>query len=402
MLTFPCSFSLATSCQSLSLPASCCGAWTRRLPPRGLPLRSPFLCRGVPYLAVGCPQQWGPRGFSPGRLQRTICRIYILEIYVYMYFFPSVTEYFLLGQGIWSTVKLSHGPRPADLSPLASGRGTQPAMFCTDSCTPSAVTFCCGSGSARNQAGTLHSLEMGEISSTGCWVQVGTSRLLSEHHQRLGSAWCRAKPGMCSDGDGGGLRDTHQTLENEVQGGVKPGRCFTCSGLLFCRDRGADRRGGTVQDRWVIIYLLLILLLYICLIVYVRATVSNASKHSCALHPPVMLSPAVHVPCSAMHPSGWQLRDKPRYLVINSTLVSLNRLIIRVVIASICKSKPAWHAGSTAREISGLGVGLRWKLVGATGVCSPKWGWEAFSRFPPSHVVETDCMLVCFSQLCSR
>lgn len=160
-------------------------------PSPGAPPSLPFSLPGGAISGCGVSPAVGSKRVFPWQIaENHLQDIYIYKIYVYMYFFPSATEYFLLGQGICSAVKLSHGPGPADLSPLASGRSSQPAMFCTDSCTPSAITFCCGSGSARNQAGTLHSLEMGEIPSTGCWVQVGTSRLLSEHHQRLGSAWC--------------------------------------------------------------------------------------------------------------------------------------------------------------------------------------------------------------------
>lgn len=237
-------------------------------------------------------------------------------VLVFFFFPSSVTQYFRLGQGIRSAVTLSSGPAPADLSPLASRHSSQSVMFCTNGCTPLAITFCCGSWSARNQAGTLpvslaaaggrssdfcwsfwpgtalwqvlplgckapglqdgvaawwvlrdgegdarlsvpmgyprgiggsvvswlspspsaapdgscainreasgcaaspgavafsalfvrdvppcHSLVLGKIPAVGCWrgVQVGTSHLLPEHHQQLGSDWSRADPGIWGD-----------------------------------------------------------------------------------------------------------------------------------------------------------------------------------------------------------
>lgn len=145
-------------------------------PSLGAPPSLPFSLLGSAISGCGVSPVVGSKRVFPWQIaENHLQDIYIKKIYIYG-FFPSVTEYFLLGQGICSAVKLSHGPGPTDLSPLASGRGSQPAMFCTDGCTPSAITFCCGSGSARNQAGTLHSLEMGETPSTGCWgVVLGAS-----------------------------------------------------------------------------------------------------------------------------------------------------------------------------------------------------------------------------------
>lgn len=97
--------------------------------------------------------------------------IHIKKYGFFLFFFPSVTQYFRLGQGIRSAVTLSSGPTPADLSPLASRHSSQPVMFCTDGCTPLAITFCCGSWSARNQAGTLPMslAAVGGRSSDFCW-----------------------------------------------------------------------------------------------------------------------------------------------------------------------------------------------------------------------------------------
>jgi len=97
--------------------------------------------------------------------------------------------------------------------------------------------------------------QLGEIPPVGfwrgCWVQVGTRHLLLEHHQQLSSAWSRAEPEIGGDrgwlravGDSGNPRDSHQSqlpgnVAFRVGSGVKPGRCFTHSRLLFCRDRGA-------------------------------------------------------------------------------------------------------------------------------------------------------------------